>query len=101
MSSAGEFEYISWLRGRLPPNERVLLGPGDDAAVIHWQVGDLAVLTTDMLMDGVDFHLGETDAQTIGRKALAVNLSDIAAMAARPVAAVISAALPISGGRLL
>jgi thiamine-monophosphate kinase len=59
------------------------------------------VVTTDMLMDGVDFRLSEHDPRKIGRKSLAVNLSDLAAMAARPVAAVVSLALPKAGGKKL
>jgi thiamine-monophosphate kinase len=52
-----------------------------------------------MLMEGIDFKLEDADPIQIGRKALAVNLSDIAAMAATPVAAVASVALPSAGGR--
>ena len=48
-----------------------------------------------MLMEGVDFHLPETAPRDVGRKALAVSLSDIAAMAGRPLASVISVALPL------
>jgi thiamine-monophosphate kinase len=57
------------------------------------------VVTTDMLMEGVDFQSQAVTWQRIGRKSLAVNLSDLAAMAAEPVAAFISLALPRSGGR--
>jgi thiamine-monophosphate kinase len=56
------------------------------------------VMTVDLLTDGVDFRLGEVDPRRIGRKALAVNLSDLAAMASRPLAGVIALALPRSGG---
>lgn len=93
-----ESEFIAWLRGRLPSHPRLRLGPGDDAAVLR--LGDRAecVVTTDLLTDGVDFQLGAVDARRIGRKALAVNLSDLAAMAAQPIAAVIALALPSSGG---
>jgi thiamine-monophosphate kinase len=52
-------------------------------------------------MDGVDFDLREHEPQRIGRKALAVNLSDLAAMAARPVAALVSLCLPRKGGEAL
>jgi thiamine-monophosphate kinase len=54
-----------------------------------------------MLMDGVDFELGRHEVERIGRKALAVNLSDLAAMAATPVAALVSLALPRQGGESL
>lgn len=95
-----ERELVAWLRTRLPQHpEHVVVGPGDDAAVLRLD-GNL-VATTDMLMDGVDFHLREADPRRIGRKALAVNLSDLAAMAARPVAALVSLALPRLGGEQL
>jgi thiamine-monophosphate kinase len=71
------------------------LGLGDDAAVLRL-AGD-CVVTTDLLTDGIDFHLAECDPRRVGRKALAVNLSDMAAMAAKPVAAVVALALPRSG----
>ena len=94
-----ERDLIQWLRGRLTQRENILVGPGDDAAVLR-AGGDL-VVTTDMLMDGVDFILADLDPVRVGRKALAVNLSDLAAMAARPIAAFVSLALPRSGGELL
>ncbi|MCZ2341021.1 MAG: thiamine-phosphate kinase [Bacteroidales bacterium] len=93
MMSAGEFEYIHWIRSQTAPHPRVVAGPGDDAAVLKPLAGQLLV-TTDMLMEGVDFRLAETDARSIGFKAMAVNLSDIAAMAGWPRAAVVAVALP-------
>jgi thiamine-monophosphate kinase len=105
----GEFAFIDWLRQRTPPTERVLLGPGDDTAILHWPSGPNCLVTTDMLLEGSCFRLAETHpgipgagtARQIGRKALAVNLSDIAAMAGIPVAAVVSVGLPREGGRAL
>lgn len=88
-----EFAYIAWLRQRTRPDPRVLVGPGDDAAVLQPPHRSL-VVTTDMLMDGVDFHLAEVGGARAGRKALAANLSDLAAMAAIPYAVVVSLALP-------
>ncbi len=90
-----EFDFLAWLRDRLPSHPQLLLGPGDDAAVLRL-LGD-CVATTDLLTEGVDFRLSECDSRRVGRKALAVNLSDLAAMAARPVAAVIALALPRAG----
>src|SRR5262245_7028696 len=96
---AGEFEYIAWLRSRTPADPRVLIGPGDDCAALVPPKCPLLV-TTDMLMDGVDFVVAEVGPRRAGRKAMAANLSDIAAMAGVPVAAVVSVALPrLSGGR--
>lgn len=93
-----EAELIAWFRRTLPPHPRLLVGPGDDdAAVVRWRDDDL-VLTVDVVTDQVDFRLDEIDARLAGHKALAVNLSDLAAMAARPVAAVIGLVLPCAGG---
>jgi thiamine-monophosphate kinase len=63
--------------------EGVLVGPGDDAAVVAPGAGEL-VLTTDVLVEGVHFHGDLTTARDLGFKAVAVNLSDVAAMAASP-----------------
>jgi thiamine-monophosphate kinase len=89
-----ETEFIAWLRERLPPHPQLLLGPGDDAALLRLRDRPECLVTVDLLTDQVDFRLAESDPLLIGRKALAVNLSDIAAMAGRPLAAVIALALP-------
>lgn len=94
----GEFEYISWLRSRTPADPRVLVGLGDDTAVLRPSSRPLLV-TVDMLMDGTDFHIAEVGPKAAGRKAMAVNLSDIAAMAGVPTAAVVSVALPKGAGQ--
>src|SRR5438445_12203232 len=96
----GEVAYTPWLRARTPETPRVLVGPGDDTAVLAPFARPLLV-TTDMLMDGTDFLLEEVGPQAAGRKAMAANLSDIAAMAGVPVAAVVSVALPASGSQRL
>src|SRR5258708_34413579 len=96
----GEFSLISWLRERTPGHARVLVGPGDDAAVLAPSPRQQLV-TVDMLMDGTDFRLAEVGAKAAGRKAMAVNLSDIAAMAGIPTVAVGSVALPRRHGRAL
>ncbi len=93
-----ESQFIAWLRERLSRHPQLMLGPGDDAAVLRLGERSNCVVTTDMLMDGVDFVLESTDPRRIGHKSLAVNLSDLAAMAARPLAAVVSVALPRQGG---
>src|SRR5262245_44098855 len=91
-----EFEYIAWLRSQTPADSRVLVGPGDDCAVLA-QSASPWLVTTDMLLEGSHFRLGEVEPWRIGRKALAVNLSDIAAMAGQPVAAFVSVGLPRHG----
>lgn len=96
-----EREFVRWLCHSLPAHNRLEVGPGDDAAVVRLTPATNLVATTDMLMDGVDFDLSQHDAVLIGRKALAVNLSDLATMAARPVGALVSVALPRSGGEQL
>jgi thiamine-monophosphate kinase len=93
-----EFEYIDWIRRQSPHNPRVLIGPGDDMAAMDWSSGKPLLVTTDMLLDGCCFRLEEAGPRRVGRKAMAVNLSDIAAMAGRPVAAVVSVGLPRQGG---
>ena len=96
-----EQQFIAWLRERLPAHPLLRLGPGDDAAVLRMAGIDECVITVDLLTEGVDFLLAEVDPRRVGRKALAVNLSDLAAMAARPLAAVLAVALPRKGGREL
>lgn len=97
-----EAEFIRWLQNRLPPQPRVELGLGDDAAIVRAAGNDpRRVVSVDLLTEGVDFVLAEVDALLVGRKALAVNLSDLAAMAARPLAAVIALALPRDGALAL
>ncbi|MCK6485326.1 MAG: thiamine-phosphate kinase [Phycisphaerae bacterium] len=88
-----ERQFVEWLRARFPVDAtRVPIGIGDDMAALRVS-GDVLV-TADMLMDGVDFDVREHAPRQIGRKALACGLSDCAAMAVRPVAAVVSMALP-------
>ncbi len=89
-----ETEFIAWLRDQLPPHPCLRLGPGDDTALLDLGRGQQCLVTVDMITDQVDFVFERSDPRLIGRKALAVNLSDIAAMAGRPLAAVIALALP-------
>jgi thiamine-monophosphate kinase len=98
---SGEFAFIDWLRRRTPTDPRVPIGPGDDAAVVQLTSGTDCLVTTDMLLEGSCFRLSEVGPRLVGRKAMAVNLSDIAAMAGLPVAALVSVALPRQGGRAL
>lgn len=93
-----ESDFIAWLRQHVPLHPRLLLGPGDDAAVLRLADRANCVVTVDLLTEGVDFNLAEVSATRLGRKALAVSLSDLAAMAARPVGLVVAVALPKQGG---
>src|SRR5438132_11787720 len=100
-SPSGEFAFINWLRSRTAADPRVLLGPGDDAAILQLTPNAPCLITTDMLLEGSCFRLDEAGPRLVGRKAMAVNLSDIAAMAGRPVAAVVSVGLPRDRSRAL
>ena len=72
----------------------MLVGPGDDAAVIEPERGALDVLTTDAIVEGIHFDRAFVPLDAVGHRALAVNLSDLAAMGARPRAALLSLVLP-------
>ena len=85
----GEFEFIEWVRSQAKAHPRVPLGIGDDAAVLRFPLAADCLVAVDTLMEGVHFNYPETSAGHIGRKSLAVNLSDIAAMAGKPLAAVV------------
>ena len=91
----GEFALIERLRATLPDQTAsdLLIGIGDDAAV--WRVGDsYAVATTDTMVDGVHFLSALAPPQDVGWKALASNISDIAAMGAVPHFALVTLCLP-------
>src|SRR5262249_6810827 len=94
---SGEFAFIDWVRKRTPGSAGVIVGPGDDAAVLR-PPSRPQLVTTDMLLDGTCFRLAEAGPFRVGRKAMAVNLSDVAAMAGMPTAAVVSVGLPRDGG---
>src|SRR5271156_621369 len=79
-----EFTYIDWIRSRTASHPAVPLGIGDDAAWLRLTPPGECLVTVDMLMEGVDFRLPEADPRAVGRKGLAVSLSDMAAMAGRP-----------------
>jgi thiamine-monophosphate kinase len=89
-----EFELIARLTKSLPANESVVVGAGDDCAVLDLGVPDKLVLfKTDAVVEGIHFR-SATPPEKIGRKALARCLSDIAAMAGTPTAALVTLALP-------
>lgn len=88
-----EFDLIARIRARVASRDDVVLGIGDDAALLAPPPGHQLVVTADTLNDGVHFPSG-TAAAHIGWKALAVNLSDLAAMGARPAWCTLSLSLP-------
>ena len=87
-----EFELIEILRKKIPRRMQGRFGIGDDAAVLPGLGRERWLLTTDVIVEGVDFR--RLSPEMVGRKALAVNLSDIAAMGGRPVAFVVSLGIP-------
>ena len=93
-----EFELIR--RFFTYPARHAVLGVGDDAAVVRARPGFELVITTDMLVAGRHFHQS-ADPERLGHKALAVNLSDIAAMGATPRWATLALALPLADARWL
>lgn len=90
----GEFARIRDIVAGLPAGERVIVGPGDDAAVLRPREGFDLVVTTDAFVEGVHWREGLLPPEGVGRRLAAANLSDIAAMGARPLWAVIACAAP-------
>lgn len=92
-----EFELIAALTKKIPRRGKELLkGVGDDCAVISGSNGRLWLITSDALLEGIHFKLKWTDLRTLGRKALSVNLSDIAAMGGQARFYLVSIGLPRS-----
>lgn len=89
----GEFEFIRALRKRATVSSSVT-GIGDDAAVLQTTTGKDTVVTTDLLIEDIDFRRTTISPYLLGHKALAVSLSDIAAMGARPRWSLISIGVP-------
>lgn len=89
ISSLGEFGFINHLAGKIKlTNPTTLKGIGDDAAVV--KAGDQSLLlTTDMLLEGIHFDLRYVPLRHLGYKAIAVNVSDIAAMNGKPTQALV------------
>jgi thiamine-monophosphate kinase len=96
LAELGERGLIARLRRQLPPpGPEVLVGIGDDAAAVAWG-SETLLLTTDALLEGVHFRRSTARLRDIGAKAIAVNVSDIAAMGGEPRYALLALALPPS-----
>lgn len=93
VARAGEFGLIARVTARLPTGPTVLLGPGDDAAVVTAPDGRV-VASTDVLVEGRHFRRDWSTAQDVGHRAAAANLADIAAMGAVPTALLVALCLP-------
>jgi thiamine-monophosphate kinase len=92
LGEIGEKGLLRHIHGRVPSAPGVLVGLGDDAAAV--EIGPSALLTTDSLVEGVHFHRDSAPARLLGRKALTVNLSDVAAMGGIGRYATVSLCLP-------
>jgi thiamine-monophosphate kinase len=90
----GEFDFIEWIKAQQTTSPLVQLAAGDDLAVLKWPASDLLLVGVDQVLDGVHFDSSVHGPRAIGRKAMNRNLSDCAAMACLPAAAVVSVALP-------
>ncbi|MGL6235121.1 MAG: thiamine-phosphate kinase [Segniliparus sp.] len=93
VADIGEFELIAKIAYGRPQPGSTLLGPGDDAAVFAIG-GERLVVSTDMLVEGRHFRLDWSPPRMIGRKVIAQNAADVAAMGARPVGFLIGLACP-------
>src|SRR5574338_1163180 len=90
-----EFDFIDELRRRLAAStQSIVTGIGDDAAVIRSNPGKETVISVDLLIEDIDFRRTTTPPYLLGHKALAVSLSDLAAMGSRPLWALVSIGVP-------
>ena len=96
ITPTSENEIIRMLQNRIPVgNEYIKKGIGDDAAVIHQKnTGEYWLVTTDMLVENVDFRCEWTTPRKLGHKSISINLSDLAAMGGRPRFFTVSLGLP-------
>ncbi len=89
-----EQSFLAWLKGRQNSLPQIQLGIGDDAAIVRCSPGHELVVANDGIVDGVDFLASTHSLREVGRKAIAINLSDLAAMRAEPTAILVQLSLP-------
>ncbi|KPL04159.1 MAG: hypothetical protein AMJ90_01805 [candidate division Zixibacteria bacterium SM23_73_2] len=95
LKDTGEFGLIQLFRKKFPSqNKKVVLGLGDDCAVIKASPQKLLLLTTDSLMEKVHFDTSYLTWEQIGKKSMAANISDMAAMGGEPISGLLSLGLP-------
>jgi len=92
----GEFELIDKIRRRVKNSDELRLGIGDDCSSIAVPLDHELVTSTDLLLEGVHFRLDWTDLFSLGMKSIAVNISDLAAMGARPLSVHLAVGLPLN-----
>ncbi len=93
IAQIGEFGFVELLKSRLAPASQVLLGLGDDAAIVRLD-NNQVVASTDMLVEGMHFKTEWSSARDIGHRAAAANLADLIATGANPTALLIGLAIP-------
>ena len=95
LKKPGEFDLIDRFRSRLKfCSPRIKIGIGDDCAVYQETTGKYQLISTDALIENVHFKLSTTKPHLLGRKALSVNISDIAAMGGTPYLALVTLGIP-------
>src|SRR5208282_4528080 len=95
LGDLGEFGLIEKIRSAVKSNNpNILMGIGDDAALFKPTAGHEMVITTDMLVEGKHFDFKTISPWQLGAKTMAVNISDCAAMGAKPTVAVVSLGVP-------
>jgi thiamine-monophosphate kinase len=93
-----ESDFLDWLRTQQRASALVELPAGDDLAILRWTANEPLLVGVDQVMEGVHFDLAKHSPRQVGIKAMNRNLSDCAAMACWPVAALASVALPRGRG---
>lgn len=93
-SLSDEFDLIRWIRKQAGNRRGVSVGIGDDCAGLDFPGDAMALVTTDMVIEGVHFRMEEVTPRQVGHKAIARALSDIAAMAGEALAVVVAMAVP-------
>lgn len=95
LAACGEFGLIERIRAQVAGRDDILIGIGDDCCATTLPPGEILLTTTDLLLEEIHFRRTWTDLFALGRKAVAVNISDIAAMGGTPQSLSLGLALPV------